>query len=76
MTRSNTNAVKTLLDWVAECKYISDTTDKHGDVREFNHDPACFIRYCKMQRDGATREGHHDAATYIQECIDDMEHSA
>jgi len=68
--------VKAISEWVAECKYISDTTDKHGAVREFNHDPACFIRYCEMQRDAATREDHHGAATYIQECIDDMERRA
>jgi len=61
-----------LSEWVAECRFISDATDKRGRMPAFNNDPACFVRYCEMQRDCATRAGHDDAATYIQHCIDDM----
>jgi len=64
--------MKTLSDWVAECRFISDATDQGGRMPAFNDDPACFVRYCEMQRDCAAREGHDDAALYIQECIDDM----
>lgn len=59
-------------EWVAECAYISDVTDKRGNVREMNYDHATFLRYCEMQRDRATREGMHDSAQYIQHCIDDL----
>jgi hypothetical protein len=61
-----------LSQWVEECKYISDVTDKRGNVREMNNDKSTFIRYCEMQRAAAEREGFFDTALYIQECIDDL----
>jgi hypothetical protein len=64
-------------DWRQECNYISDAMDdmllRHRMPRGFNNDPACFMRYCIMQRDSATHEGFYDAAQYIQHCIDDQE---
>jgi hypothetical protein len=63
-------------DWREECNYISDVTDKRGNVKEMNYDKATFVRYCEMQRDVATREGFHDTAQYIQHCLDDLGESA
>jgi hypothetical protein len=63
---------KTDLEWSQECRYISDTADKQGKVKEMNYDLPTFIRYCEMQRDAAKREGREDSALYIQECLDDM----
>ena len=65
--------MKTDFDWKVECQYISDVTDKKGNVPEMNYDKATFIRYCEMQRDAAECDGFYDSATYIQHCIDDME---
>lgn len=75
-------AYRTAFDWSRECEYISHVTDKclrtdrgekHPEMRNFNFDRACFIRYCEMQRTSATRDGHHDSAQYIQHCIDDLQ---
>ena len=60
-------------EWVIECAFISGAADVRGKLPAFNHDTACFIRYCEMQRNSAVREGFDDAAQYIQHCIDDME---
>lgn len=60
------------LEWVFECRYISDVTDKKGRVQEMNYETATFVVYCKMQRDTAQREGRFDTVTYIQQCIDDL----
>lgn len=59
-------------DWVAECTYISNVTDKRGNVPEMNRDKATFIRYCEMQQASATRAGFHDTAEYIGHCLDDL----
>lgn len=58
--------------WRDECSFISDATSKKGLMRAFNHDTACFIRYCEMQRDKAEREKRLDVVQYIQHCIDDL----
>jgi hypothetical protein len=58
--------------WVRECKYISDVTDKRGNVKEMGYSKATFVTYCEMQRNAAQREGRFDTATYIQQCIDDL----
>ena len=59
-------------EWQAECRYISDVTDKKGNVPEMNNDKATFIRYCEMQLADAERQGFYDTATYIQHCLDDL----
>ena len=64
------------LEWVEECKYISDQTERvKGGFpgKEFNYDTECFRNYCRMQINTATREGFHDSAEYIQQCLDDIE---
>lgn len=64
-------------EWREECAYIGDTTTSAlagtDPLAAFNGDPACFMRYCEMQRNSAEREGFDDAAQYIQHCLDDME---
>jgi len=60
------------MNWVNECKYISDVTDKKGNVKEMNYSRETFVRYCEMQRNQATKEGRFDSAQYIQHCIDDL----
>lgn len=65
--------MKTAFEWSQECTYISNVTDKRGNVAEMNRDKSVFVTYCEMQRDAATRDGQHDAATYIQECLDDLQ---
>lgn len=74
-------AYMTDFEWSQECDYISSVTDavmhtdraeRHPKMASFNHDRACFVRYCEMQRDAATRDGKGDAAQYIDHCIDDL----
>lgn len=58
--------------WQQECRYISEVTDKKGNVANFHCNPEVFVRYCEMQRDQAKRDGVFDAAEYIQQCINDL----
>lgn len=36
-------------DWIQEVDYIRDIAKVRGDVKEFNFDVDCFLRYCIMQ---------------------------
>lgn len=63
---------QSVFDWQKECRFIGVCTEFNGRMEQFNNDPACFVRYCEMQRNQATKQGRHDSATYIQECIDDI----
>ena len=70
--------MKTELDWVAECNYISDLTQLFKRIgkralRNFNKDLPCFLRYCEMQKNSADKAGFYDSAEYIQSCIDDLD---
>ena len=64
--------MRTDQDWTDECRYISEVTDKRGNVKEMGYSKATFLTYCEMQLAAARRQGRFDSATYIQECIDDL----
>ena len=59
--------------WVQECEYISRVTERNGKVSEFNYDPSCFARYCRMMAGKAEKQGFYDSAEYIQQCADELE---
>jgi hypothetical protein len=80
-TEQQSRQYMTDFDWSRECDYISHVTDKclrtaggeqHPEMKSFNFDKACFVRYCEMQRNAAERDGKHDSAEYIQHCLDDL----
>lgn len=62
----------TAFQWAEECNYISNVTDKQGQISTFNFDTACFRRYCEMQANAAHEQGFYDSETYIRECIADL----
>jgi len=68
---------KTISEWREECVFIQETYDSArvgtDPLKNFNGDPACFVRYMYVQRDSAAREGRDDSAQYIQHVIDDAE---
>ena len=43
-------------DWCFEVDYIRDCAKVRGELKEFNFDTACFLRYCRMQANSAPKE--------------------
>lgn len=51
-------------DWSLEVGYIVSVDPAHPG-KSFNHDPACFVRYCEMQAANAKEDGFDKHAEQI-----------
>ena len=67
--------------WSRECEYLStvaeacldtEQAEQHPKMASFNHDRACFIKYCELQQSLATKHGRHEVVEYIGHILDDL----